>query len=266
MSHPSHNDYVAPPPAATPEELKRHVTAPIPPESMREYFSDKEILFVIDYNASRLKSTVFLMYLSNLGMPVDVKLDLNNYDAYSELMKAYFEYPGVVNSTSLMVLAGEIVMYFLNTPVDQYPFASPIDRAFLKRFCDENSATIAQWCIFLDSMVTYIGKVLMPGLINDPADEMAIIDKHDVVGHNVVNLVAAPDFLRTYFTASALKAQIYFKRQFEDPIFGGKKLAYYFLCPSNTVNLLLNKEVVQQMSEDAKAIAQYVQQQSKEAS
>lgn len=253
------NENVAPLPKLTPVELQRHVTAPIPAEAMREYFSDKDILFVIDYNASRLKGSVFLMYLTNLAMPVDIKIDLSNYEEYSKLMQAYFEYQGVVECNTLAALAGEIVMHFAGVPADQRLYRSPIDQNLVHRFCMENEATIATWCVFLDSMVTYIGKKLSPALMED--EDIPVVDSLNAIGQNVVNLVRLPDFLTDYFSFSQLKAQVYFKRQFDDAIFGGKPLAYYFLCQSNSLTLLLHKGNVELLIAGAKETAERLRQQ-----
>jgi hypothetical protein len=250
----NHNEHVAPPLKLTPVELQRQVTAPIPPQFMREYFSNNDILFVIDYNASRLKGSVFLMYLTNLAMPVDIKIDLSNYEEYSALMEAYFDYQGVVECNTLAVLAGEIVLHFSGVPADKRLYRSPINQDFVHRFCTENEAAIATWCIFLDSMVTYIGKRLSPALMEE--EEVPVVDSLTIIGQNVVNLVRLPDYLTEYFSFSKLEGQLYFKRQFEDAIFGGKTLAYYFFCPSNSITLLLQKENVELLIAGAKATAE----------
>lgn len=259
MSNQNYNDHVAPPQKLVPEELRRYVTAPIPPQFMREYFENKEILFVIDYKASRLKGPVLLMYLINLAMPVDVQVNLKDYDEFSELMLAYFEHPGVVDSMSLAALAGEVILHFTRVPKEYRLTQIPIEESFLERFCSENEHTLATWCVFLDSMLTYIGKRLAPALGADEPDP-PILDKTDVIGQNVVNLLRFPDFLSYYFSSSQLQAQVYFKQQFDEPIFGGKYLAYYFLCESNSVNQLLQKDSAEKIVAGMTQLVKHFQQ------
>ena len=195
------NNYTAPEPIFTPEELRRVVTAPIPASSLREHFVNKDVLFVIDYKNSTLKGMRLLTYLANLKMPVDIQWDLDNYAEYSELLKAYFEQRGVVDCHSLAALASEVVMHFSRVRREECTFISPVSEEFIQRFCEENMNEVAMWCAFLSSMVVYIGKKLRPGMITDFTDVVEIAAP-DAIGHNVVNLLTVPNFLTNFLRLS----------------------------------------------------------------
>jgi hypothetical protein len=135
---------------------------------------------------------------------------------------------------------------------------------WLEKFCDDNAETLSLWRVFLDSMLLYMGRNIMKLEFNDNK-EITVHEDRDAIGHNVVNLIAAPDFLRVYFAHTSLEAQVYFKQQFEQQMFNGRDLAYYFFSPGNYVNNLLNGELVKAMqSEEGKMLREYVQQQMKE--
>ena len=52
----------------------RQVTVPLAIESIKEFFQDKEIKFIVDYDNSKIKNQIFLTYVSNLDIPVDLKI------------------------------------------------------------------------------------------------------------------------------------------------------------------------------------------------
>ena len=51
-------------------------TVPIQTENLKKYFIDKTVNFQIDYSKSKLHTDKFLIYLSNLGVPVDLSPDI----------------------------------------------------------------------------------------------------------------------------------------------------------------------------------------------
>lgn len=257
MTKPTQPTYAAPVPKYTPEELRRVVTAPIAASLLREHFVNRDILFVIDYKNSSLKGMRLLTYLSNLDMPADIQWDLNDYDEYAELLGAYFSQRAVVKCDSLAALAGEVLMHFARIPRDQRPFSSPVSEEFLSRFCNEHLDELAIWSAFLQSTLLYAGLRLYPGLIDDDPNVRTVNDP-DAVGHNVVNLVKAPDFLTQFITMSSTHFFAYFKPQFDTPMFGGYTLAYYFMCPSNSLTQFLDPSNMAKMSEELRQVLERI--------
>lgn len=256
--------HAAPAIAAVDKELQRLVTAPIPPTQLREYFTNNKIQFVIDYKNSRLKGTTLLSYLTNLDMPSDILVDLESYESYSILLKAYITQQGIVHCNSLAALAGEVIMHFATIPKEEWGFISPVPVEWLQRFCEENEDTLATWSLFLNSMVTFMGKVTMKLEFNDN-EQLLVVDDRTVVGQNVVNLLRIPDYLCRYFAHANLSAQAYFKAQFETAMFSGHDLGYYFFSPGNTaVNLVNSSFPKLAQSEIGMQVFQYLQQLNQE--
>ena len=68
--------------------MQKTTIAPIPLEDLKEYFANKELTFLIDYENSTLKGEKFLTYLSNLDVPCDVVLGKDK-DSILELVEVY---------------------------------------------------------------------------------------------------------------------------------------------------------------------------------
>lgn len=238
------------------------VAAPIPATSIREYFVNKNIQFVIDYKESALKGKLLLTYLTNLNMPADVSFIPNTleYTDYAELMEAYFEQRAIVNCQSLTGMAVELILYFAGVAANHSPYISNVPDEWMENFCRAHTELLATWRVFIDSMVIFIGLKVMKLNFQDN-EEMTIIDDRDVIGHNVANVIGAPNFLMTYFANTALESQAYFKKQFEDPMFAGKDLMYYFYTHGNDLPAVLRQDVFNlAQSEDAIMFMQFMQQ------
>lgn len=239
-------------------ELQRAVTAPILASSIREYFVNKDIVFMIDYTKSDLKGIKLLTYLSNLNMPTDVVMDPSNYEEYAELMTAYFQQRAIVNCNAITGMATELILNFAQVPRHKHPYSSNISDEYLDTFCHQYEEILALWRIFLDSMLVFVGMKVMELQLNDN-EEMLIVDDKEVIGHNVANIIGAPNFLTTYFELTSLETKAYFKKQFEEPMFGGKDLMYYFYSPDNTLPKLLNKDMfTAASSNEAKIFVDFV--------
>ena len=63
--------------------------APIDITDLKKYFVDKETFFEIDYAASTIREEKLLVYISNLDLPCDIKVD--NDDDVLELVRCYLE-------------------------------------------------------------------------------------------------------------------------------------------------------------------------------
>ena len=63
------------------------VKAPLEIGDLQLYFENKDIKFLIDYEGSTLKGEELLVYLSNLELPCDLKIDDDT--TMAELGKIY---------------------------------------------------------------------------------------------------------------------------------------------------------------------------------
>ena len=74
--------------------------APIAIEKLKEYFNDKQKMFLIDYDNSNLKNEKFLIYLSNLDLPCDLIFDKNKED-HQNLLMNYLKTKNIISIPSL---------------------------------------------------------------------------------------------------------------------------------------------------------------------
>ena len=79
--------------------------APIPIDCIKEYFKDKNIMFLIDYENSKLENKVFLTYLSNLDVPCDLKLDSLSKEKKLALLEAYLDIKNIVRKNRVQFIA-----------------------------------------------------------------------------------------------------------------------------------------------------------------
>lgn len=225
----------------------RYVTIPIPPDNIREFFTNKNIVFLADYTTARLKGESFLTYLSNVNVPSDVhftdKKDeetgepLFTKAMFFEVMKAYFKQRMVSKLSTLNVHAAQILLLAKGMKFEDIPYKTSFDEETLFEFIQENLDTILNWLHFIDS-----SRVLVVHAITKlreefkPAENFEIVDDKEYVGHNVVNLYGVPFFMQNYFAIEgATYRESFFLQQFEEYMFGNNRLVTYFVDKNNVI-------------------------------
>jgi len=83
-------------------------------------------------------------------------------------------------------------------------------------------------------------------------DKYSVVDDTLYIGSNIVNLFSIPLFLERYFAVPSTNQPKYFKQQFTEYMFKGKRLFHYFANENNTffqvlVALLTKKVTVENM-------------------
>ena len=238
----------------------RRVTAPLPMENIKEFFLDKNLQFVVDYNKSQLKGKVFLTYISNLDLPAEVDLtDVTTQDKF-DLVKDYMEVRNINECKGLATLVGLILLH--NRGVDISDFSCPLTLEEMTEFAKTNAELVDKWYTFIDSMILFsMMSVQLTTKENDnvsgaSAFEEAFpgfFDRYDVVddalyiGSNVVNLFNVPLFLEMYFSVPTGQPKI-FKQQFNEYMFKGKRLFHYFSVENNTFFKFLLALVTKQVT------------------
>lgn len=243
----------------------RNVTAPLTMEQIKEFFLDKSLQFVVDYTNSALKGKVFLTYISNLDLPAEIDLSGSSKEEIKALVQDYMEVRNINESKGLATLVSLILLY--GRGVDISEFQAPLSLEEMKQFADENKDLMDRWYAFLDSMILFsmmsvqlVDKDENGVDIGVPAFETAFpgfFDKYETVddplfiGSNVVNLFQVPMFLERYFSVPTPEPK-YFKQQFTEYMFKGKRLFHYFANENNTffkflIALVTNKVTVEDM-------------------
>lgn len=223
----------------------RQVTAPIPPEHIREWFANKDLWFIVNYSQSKLKGTQFLTYLTNLGVPCDIRFDTPiHFDDYEELLLAYMKQNSICGIAGLNVLAGQMLLWAKGLDFESCPYETPIPVDYIGNFVGRNQELVDKWLHFLDSSQVFAIKSI--GRLNKhfkPEEVFEVIDDRSYIGTNVATLYSLPEFTGLY-TAMAPKRMSYFKPQFEEYMFKGAHLAHHFMV-RNCVPAILFSHFVQ---------------------
>lgn len=218
----------------------RDVTAPLPAAEMKEFFTDKDVFYRVNYTQSRLRGPVFLTYLSNLKIPAEVTFDLPiSQEVYEEVMTAYMDQRMVMVSERLAQMAAQAVLWAKGITESPYEAAVPVE--FVKAFVLKNREKFFRWLFFVDASIVY-GLSAIDKFRDEykPEETFEVVDDKDFVGHNVVNLYDVPHFMELYFgKEDADYVYTYFKKQFEEYMFGNQRLAVYFRRPNNFIALML---------------------------
>ena len=209
-------------------------TVPIEINKLQEYFNDKEYRFEINYNNSSLQKKEFLTYLSNLEIPSDLISPIQlSYEIKSSLLYEYMVFPAITLISTLNLAVSSIIFRAKGYDLkDAYPnpYFSEEEADF---FIEQNNELIQKWITFLDSCTIYAQKSI-PELneMDFLTGGIEIIEDRNYIGHNVVNLFSLDFFFHNYYSKE-LGTLYYFKYQFDDRIFGGKDLNYYFFTKHN---------------------------------
>lgn len=230
------DDIAIDPPQGIDENNIRQVTLPIPAESLREYFGNKDLFFIVNYSQSKLKGDAFLTYLTNLNIPCDVKFDTPlSYETYSEALLAYMNQNSIVNTAGLHVMAAEMLLVAKGLPYERSPYALPIGEEIVRRFIDENKELIDKWLHFLDSTQVFaLSAISALNRHYQPKDRFPNVDDKNYIGRNVAMMYCMPDFIGIYFAIEGAKYKMsYFTQQFEQFMFKNDRLAKYFRNRNN---------------------------------
>jgi len=209
-------------------------TVPIEINKLQEYFNDKEYRFEINYNNSSLQKKEFLTYLSNLEIPSDLISPIQlSYEIKSSLLYEYMVFPAITLISTLNLAVSSIIFRAKGYDLkDAYPnpYFSEEEADF---FIEQNNELIQKWITFLDSCTIYAQKSI-PELneMDFLTGGIETIEDRNYIGHNIVNLFSLDFFFHNYYSKE-LGTLYYFKYQFDDRIFGGKDLNYYFFTKHN---------------------------------
>ena len=193
---------------------------PISIENLKKYFTDNNILYLIDYKNSELKGKKLLTYLSNLDLPADIK------DIDLELVKEYLHSVTLVNIESLENIVIDILLEYKNiSKTENY-----------KNFINENIDIVSKWSDKLDSLSIFNMYTINSDEFKDYSKSFPIDDTNSLEGINFVSLLKQERFYSFY---SKLNNNIkFYTRYFEDYMYRGKNLFDFWATPNNPMFLL----------------------------
>lgn len=222
--------------------LIRETVAPIAMELLHEGFSNPEIAYLVDYDNSVLRGKGLLTYLSNLDVTCDLKVtDKTPLDERKALVLEYMNSRNIIKCASLAITVGTILTAIKNIGDFYDVIENPIlNKDEIIEFIQENIVVVNRWRVLMDSMVVYtmcISKKYKEAF-GDPKDQMHVISDDKAIGNNFVNLFSLPYFLELYYSVLGNECH-YFEKQFEDYMFEGKNLYYWFMRPGNPLPAIL---------------------------
>jgi len=231
-------------------------TVPIPIDQIKEYFKDKEIKFIIDYNNSKLQEKVFLTYLANLDIPCDIDYEKKiEKEKLFSLIESYMNVKSVSNVDFLNVAVAQIILKCLEVN-DKTLFQKFIlNDEECEEFIEKNKDVLAKWIYFLDSTMLFLLKSF-----EDLDEKIKVkenfthIDDTDYIGLNIVNLLSIPGFLEYYFSANREISMAYFVQQFETHMFKGKSLYQYYFNDFNIFGPIISQLINKNLPIDANEI------------
>lgn len=203
-----------------------NVSAPIAIEDLKKYFTDKTTFYNINYAESKLKGSKLITYLSNLDLPVDIELNVEQEDLYA-LVKDYMNSPMLVNIQSL-----EFTVISILAEAKQLTK----DTTHIK-FIEENKELVDKWINKLDSLTLYNMFIINSDETIKFAESFPIDETKDIAGVNFISLLKHPEFYSLYQKVDQSKLKFY-KNYFNEYMFKGKNMYSFWANENNPLFLL----------------------------
>lgn len=195
-------------------------TAPIAIEYLKEYFSDKETTYVIDYAESELKGEKLLVYLGNLDLPADIKFETS--EDLEEMVLAYASSTFIVNIKSLEFAMLNLLL--------KNEIGFPLT--------DELQVLLDHWSIRIKSLLLYNLHTVNLEEFNTFVDAAPKDDTDSLVGVNFVSLLKYEELGQIIIDDdNNLDECINYTKYFNDYMFKGKNLFSYWANPNNILFL-----------------------------
>lgn len=197
---------------------------PISIENLKIYFENKETLFKIDYDNSSIKGEKFLIYLSNLDLPCDIKFDKNK----KEHLILLVDYLKTKHIVSLPSLEKECLDVFLEM--------KQIENNDYESFIRENKEFLCETLKLIESLSIYNFYCIQSEKFKEFVESHAK-KECDNLGHNFVNLIKYDRF-NLIFDNLNVQELYFYEDFFKNYMFKGKNLYYYWAIETNPMFLL----------------------------
>jgi hypothetical protein len=214
---------------------------PLPIDAIKEYFQDKDIMFLVDYENSKLENKIFLTYVSNLDIPIDVTIsDTFPEDKLFELIDAYMDVKTISDVPFLNMIVAHIMLKAIGANTGEALVNTFLTEEQAQLYIDSRQDKVNHWKHFLDSGLLFL--IYSYTELNEKLkveDAYPKVEDANYVGLNVVNLLKIPGFLNCYFSVSTLPTVSFFTEQFTKYMFKGRSFFDYFNNEENTFIPLL---------------------------
>lgn len=214
-------------------------TAPLSVEELTTYFDTKEkgerLAFIIDYTRSGLKGKSLMTYLSNLEITASLRVDIDSpREERFDLIHAYMSSRSIVECPVLAATAAQVLAvvqgYAEFHDYLSHPILTPDETV---EFVELHTDIVAQWAAMMNSMWVFAAECASDKTVfEEVRPSLVEIDDAYFVGKNFVNLFGLAPFMEIYYSRVP-DVMFYFTKQFHDAMFGSKRLATWFIIPSN---------------------------------
>jgi len=202
--------------------------APIAIEDLKKYFADKETFYLINYAESELKGEKLLTYLGNLDLPCDIRF--TNPDDLKELVSAYLKTTFIV---SIPVLEDAVINLLLAND----GLGGSVGEEF-NTFLKEVKEDLDHWTSRIKSGGLF--NLYSSGVdeLQQQVENHSLKDETDtLVGVNWINLFKY-SIVNKIITNSTFEEVTYYPNYFNEYMFKGKNLYYYWAKESNPMHVL----------------------------
>lgn len=202
-------------------------TAPIAIDHLKDFFANKDdTSFLIDYENSQLQGSKLLIYLSNLDVPCNIKVETTS-DSFKELISEYLNSSFVLN---VKILEEEVINILLAR-------RGIIETDSYNDIIENNKEILDRWEEILDSLALFNLYTINDEEVRENIRSVPADTYEDLKGINFVSLLKHENFY-DFFQTWKLENARYFDGYFNDYMFKGKNLYSYWANENNPMFLL----------------------------
>jgi hypothetical protein len=198
--------------------------APLELEQLKEYFTDKNVFYLINYEQSSLQGDMLLTYLSNLEIPCDIVVEQT--DNCMSLLKDYLNFKQIVS-----------IPFLEHKTIDVLFQTKGFYKGDDEQFIEENKEIIEKWIEKLDSLSLFNMWVVNDNSFKEFAENFPEDSSNDITGINFVSLLKHEHFYSYYNEVNEAHLK-FFSAYFEDYMFKGNNLYSYWANENNPMFLL----------------------------
>jgi len=199
-------------------------TAPIDITELKKFFENKDTFYLINYEESGLQGVNLLTYMSNLDLPADIGFQTQK--GFDDLTTAYLHEEVILTVPILEMRVIELLLQMKG-----------IVELREKDFIDANVDILKLWAKKLDSLTLFNMHSIGQEAFHDYVQSHPIDKTISNTGVNFVSLLKHERFYMFYANVYE-EHKIYYESYFNDYMFKGNNLFYYWANENNPMFLL----------------------------
>lgn len=194
--------------------------APIAIDLLKQYFLNTELSFDIVYEDSDLKGEQLLTYISNIDVPLNLKF--NDPKSIQEIIEPYLNLTYIVDVPSLEDYTVKLLLQWA-----ELIELDPEDEQLIKK----NNDALSRIYSYIESLMVYSVLTVNMDDHEEFLQDFERIEQMSIPGINYVKLIKHPNFID--MISNPKQKPKYYHNQFNDYIFKGNNLFYYWAVEEN---------------------------------